>query len=157
MGERTCRHLALFDGVLGADDQYVTATLVAPERGIGHKQRLSLVLQEWDAHPSKISGQEFPVFVLEARAHGKRSGRGINGGRRVIEYTLMRISLMGLQRPCGWNVALGVGRADAGMSHVGTDMKDVLFGNAEVDVDRVELNDGRKQSRGGPTADQFAK
>src|SRR5262249_19291968 len=96
-------------------------------------------------------------FVLEARAHGKRSGRGINGGRRVIEYTLMRISLIGLQRHFDWQLALKVGRADAATSHVGADTKDVLFGNAEVDVDRVELNDGLKQGRGGPTADQFAK
>src|SRR5262245_61310387 len=155
MGKRTCRYFALFNGVLGTDDQKVATALVASECGIGYKQRPSLVLQEWNTHASEVAGQELAVCVLKPRPHGERSGRGIDSGRCVVEHTFMRVSLIRLERNFDWQLALEVGRADAATSHVGTDTKDVLFVDAEVDVDRVELNDGRKQSGGGPTADQF--
>jgi hypothetical protein len=130
----------MFDDVLGVDDQHVTAALVAPERGIRHKQRPCVVLQEWDAYPSEITGQELTVCVLKACAHGERSGRGINSRCRVIERTLMRVSLIGLEGDFDRQLALDVGRANTTTSHVGADTKDVLYhlGSAAAERGRAE-------------------
>src|SRR6516164_3980746 len=108
MGKRTRRYFALFDGVLGADDQYVTAPLVAPECGIGDKQRPGCVLQEWYTHPSEVTRQELAVLVFKARAHGERSGRGINSGRCIIEHALVRVPLIRLEPDFDWQLALEV-------------------------------------------------
>ena len=69
----------------------------------------------------------------------------------------MRKSLIRLQGNLNGQLTLEVGRADAAARQVRTNTKDVLLANAEVHVDRIELNDGGKQGRRGPGADQFVK
>ena len=66
--ERSALHLALLDHVFARNHQYITAALVAAERGVGHEQRAGIIV---DRHPDadEKAGQQHAVGIGHDAAH----------------------------------------------------------------------------------------
>ena len=99
-----------------------------------------------NAHAHEIAGHQYLIAIRQDRAHGKRPGRPLDGGRHVIERAPIRISLIGLQADFD-RILLQLFLADAEAPHVRTNIQHLLLIDIEIHVNWSGLHDSCELGR----------
>src|SRR5262245_19971938 len=136
------RDLALLDRIVLVEHEQVAPSLIAAERGIRYQQGLPLVGRA-NPHAHEIARHQHLLRIRQDGAHGKRSGRPVDGGRDVIQRPPMRISLLGLQSDFD-RILLEILCGDAEAPHVRANVQHLLLVDVEVHVNRSGLRQPNK-------------
>ena len=123
----------------------VASALVAAEGAVGHEQHVRLLRRAARARARNSPAAASRSALSNTAAHRERAGGGVDGRARHSRACPCADNRSRSASPTSTGIFFRSCDGDAALDHVGLDAQHFLLADVEVDVDRVELHDGRQR------------